>query len=122
MASSRLPHAEANNCSLAFQDPSGDTVFLDFQSAQPGTFTAPGVIELETYEPDYIAEISWIYFKGDYFHDGPQPGHPFESPFNDSTRFSIDIVKDDEASTVLRELMRESVRLITEAHKNTNEN
>jgi hypothetical protein len=69
-----------------------------------------GVVDLETYEPGSMVETSWIYFKGDP-QAGPQPHHPFERPFNDSARFSIDLVKDDDTSKVLREIMRESFSL-----------
>ncbi|KAK3708290.1 hypothetical protein LTR37_011555 [Vermiconidia calcicola] len=98
MESSRLSYVNTNNCSLPFLDPSGNIVFFDIQSAEPGTFTVPGVIELETYEPGSMVETSWIFFKGDP-QAGPQPGHPFERPFNDSAKFSIDIVRDNDTST-----------------------
>lgn len=108
MASSWLSSVKADNCSLPFLDPSGNIVFFDVQSAEPGTFTVPGVIDLETYEPGSFVETSWIFMKGD-LHAGPYPGHPFERPFNDSVKFSIDMVKDEDNSTVIHELMRESL-------------
>lgn len=98
----------ADKCALPFLDPSGHLVFFDVQSAEPGTFTVPGVIDLEIYEPGSMVESSWIYFKGDP-QAGPQPGHPFERPFNDSAKFSLDLVRDDNTSKVLREIMRESL-------------
>lgn len=95
---------------LPFLSPNGDVVFFDVQTAAPGTFTVPGVIDLEIYEPGSIVETSWIYFKGDP-QTGPQPEHPFERPFNDSARFSIDMVRDDETGKVLHEIMRKSFLL-----------
>lgn len=97
----------ADKCALPFLDPSGHLVFFDVQSAEPGTFTVPGVIDLEVYEPGSMVETSWIYFKGDP-QAGPQPGHPFERPFNNSAKFSIDLVRDDDTSKALREILRES--------------
>jgi hypothetical protein len=107
MASTRLSYDEGDKCRLPFLDPDGNIVYFDAQAAEPGTFAVPGVIELETYEPGEFFEISWIYFKGDP-QAGPQPGHPFERPFNDSAKFSIDLVSDDDTSKVLLEVMRES--------------
>ena len=98
----------AHKCELPFLDPTGDVVFFDVQSAEPGTFTVPGVIDLEVYEPGSLVESSWIYFKGDA-QAGPQPGHPFERPFNDSVKFSIDIVDGKDTSTVIYPLMRGSI-------------
>jgi hypothetical protein len=105
MATSWLSYDEEDKCRLPFLDPDGNMVYFDVQAAEPGTFTVPGVIELETYEPGDFMEISWIYFKGDP-QAGPQPGHPFERPFNDSAKFSLDLVRDDDTSKVLFEVMR----------------
>lgn len=66
----------------------------------------PGVIDLEIYEPGSLVESSWIYFKGDP-HAGPQPGHPFDKPFNDSTTFSIGLVEENDTSNIVHEVMRE---------------
>jgi hypothetical protein len=77
-----------DKCALPFLDPDGNMVFFNVQSAEPGTFTVPGVVDLETYEPGSMVETSWIYFKGDP-QAGPQPHHPFERPFNDIARFSM---------------------------------
>ena len=112
MTASRFLHEnfddEAHECDLPFLDPTGNIAFFDVQSAEPGTFTVPGVIELEVYEPGSLVESSWIYFKGDP-QAGPQPGRPFERPFNDSVKFSIDIVDGNNTSTVIHQLMRESI-------------
>lgn len=108
MSSLRLSIDIANKCNLPFLDPNGNVVYFDIQSAEPGTFTVPGVIELENYEPGSMVESSWIYFKGNP-QAGPQPGHPFERPFNNSAQFSIDIVGDNDTSKVLREIMRPSL-------------
>jgi len=70
------------------------------------TFTVPGVVDLEVYEPGEIIEASWVYFKGDH-NAGPQPDHPIDRPFNVSTKFAIDMVRDDDTSKVLRGIMRE---------------
>ena len=104
MASTRLSYDEGDKCRLPFLDPDGNIVYFDAQSAEPGTFTIPGVIDLETYEAGDFVEIAWIYFKGDP-QAGPQPGHPFERPFNDSAKFSIDLVRDDDTSKVLLSLI-----------------
>lgn len=92
-------------------DPNGHIVFFDIQFAKSGTFTVPGVIDLEVYRPGDMIETSWIYFKGDP-QAGPQPGHPFERPFDDSAKFSIDIVRANETADVLHEIMRESSELL----------
>jgi hypothetical protein len=107
MPSSQLLSSKVDKCALPFLDPDGNLVFFDVQSAEPGTLTVPGVVDLETYEPESMVETSWIYFKGEP-QAGPQPDHPFERPFNDSARFSIDLVRDDDTSKILREIMRES--------------
>jgi hypothetical protein len=108
MPSSRSLSKKVDKCALPYLDPDGNLLFFDVQSAEPGTFTVPGVVDLETYEPGSTVETSWIYFKGDP-QAGPQPGHPFERPFNNSAKFSIDMVRDDDTSKVLREIMRESI-------------
>jgi hypothetical protein len=56
MPSSRLLSSKVDKCALPFLDPSGDLVFFDIQSAEPGTFTVPGVVDLETYEPGSLVE------------------------------------------------------------------
>lgn len=111
MALSRILPTTAGKCDLPFLDPNGHVVFFDVQSAEPGTFTIPGVIDLETYKPGDLVETSWIYFKGDP-QAGPQPGHPLERPFNDTVKFSIDLVRGNDTSTVLREIMREPFSLL----------
>lgn len=50
----------ADKCALPFWDPSGHIVFFDIQPAEPGTFTVPGVIDLDIYRPADIIETSWI--------------------------------------------------------------
>lgn len=109
MASRVLP-TTAGKCDLPFLDPKGHVVFFDVQSAEPGAFTIPGVVDLETYKPGDLVETSWIYFKGNP-QAGPQPGHPLERPFNDTVKFSVDLVRDNDTSTVLREIMRKSLQL-----------
>lgn len=104
--SNETPEAESDKCSLPFLDSSGRIVYFDVQSAEPGTFTVPGVIDLEVYERGCLVEFSWIFFKGDP-QAGPQPGHPFDMPFNKSTKFSIGMVKENDTSTVIRPVMRE---------------
>jgi hypothetical protein len=84
--------------------------FFDIQPAEPGTFTVPGVIDLEIYRPGDIIETSWIYFKGDP-QAGPLPGHPFERPFNDSAKFSIDVVRDNDTAEILHEIMLKFLEL-----------
>jgi len=111
MPLSRLFPVTASKCDLPFLDPNGHVVYFDVQAAEPGTFTIPGVIDLETYEPGDLIETSWVYFKGDP-QAGPQPGHPFERPFNDTAKFSIDLVQDNDTSTVLREIMGESSKAV----------
>ena len=111
----------ADKCALPFFDPNGQIVFFDIQPAEPGTFTVPGVIDLEVYRPGDIVETSWIYFKGDP-QAGPQPGHPFERPFNDSAKFSIDIVRDNDTSVVLHEIMRKSPGLLLSPRDNVDRN
>lgn len=58
MTSARLSYDEADKCALPFLDPSGNVVYFDAQSAEPGTFTVPGVIDLETYESGEFVEIT----------------------------------------------------------------
>lgn len=65
----------------------------------------PNVIEVETYEPGSWIETLWIFFKGDSMAR-PQPGHPFEMPFTNSAKFTIDMIRDDDNATVIHELMR----------------
>lgn len=109
----------ADKCALPFWDPNGKIVFFDIQPAEPGTFTVPGVIDLEIYRPGDIIETSWIYFKGDP-QAGPQPGHPFERPFNDSAKFSIDIVRDNDTAVVLHEIMRKFSELLPSLRRSIN--
>lgn len=100
--------ASADKCALPFQDSDGNIIFFDVQPAEPGTFTIPGVVDLEIYRPGDMIETSWIYFKGDP-QAGPQPGHPFERPFNDSAKFSLDVVRENDTAEVLREIMRKLI-------------
>ena len=104
MANSRLSHAAGDKCALPFMTEEGGVVFFDVQAANPGAFTVPGVVDLETYEPGDVVETSWIYFKGD-LQAGPQPGHPFERPFDDAVKFSVDMVREDDTSKVVQEIM-----------------
>lgn len=100
---------DPHKCSLLFRN-GDDVVYFDIQRAEPGTFTVPGVVDLETYKPGTVAEFSWVYFKGDP-QAGPQPGHPFDMPFdNHETEFAIDLVEVDNPSVVLQNIMRESSR------------
>lgn len=69
MPLSRSASDVVDKCALPFLSPNGTIVFFDVQSAAPGTFTVPGAVELETYEPGSMVETSWIFFKGD-----PQTG------------------------------------------------
>lgn len=108
-----------DKCALPFLSPNGEVVFFDVQSATPGTFMVPGVVDLETYEPGSMLETSWIFFKGDP-QAGLQPGHPFERPFNDSARFSIDMMRDDDTRKVLHEIMRKSFLLQTLSQRDVN--
>lgn len=103
--------APRDKCALPFRDPGGRIVFYDVQSAEPGAFTVPGVIDLEIYDPGSSTESSWIFFKGDPMA-GPQPGHPFEMPFDRyRTNFTLDLVADADPSSVLRNIMRESLNV-----------
>ena len=100
--------SEPHKCDLPLLNPERNVSYFDVQPAEPGTFTVPGVIDLEVYEPGSLVETSWIYFKGDPMA-GPQPGHPFEMPFNNSVnKFSIDVVKYNDTPTVIHQLMRGS--------------
>lgn len=115
MSLRRLQPLKADNCSLPFEDPSGNRVVLDVQSAEPGTFTVPAAFDLETYEFGSMIQTSWIYWKGSHY-TGAQPGHPLEKPFDNLAKFSLDMVRDDDTSKVLREIMREPLyigRLLT---------
>jgi hypothetical protein len=106
MSTSLSPPNEADNCTLWVEDSGGNVVPFDIQSAEPGAFTMPGAGDIETYEPGKMARVTWIYFKGNP-QKKPEPEHPFERPFKDLAIFSIDLVRDDDASKVLREVMRE---------------
>ena len=98
--------SDSHECDLPILNPNKNIVYFDVQSAEPGVCTIPGVIDLEVYEPGEIAEFSWIYFKGDP-QAGPSPGHPFDMPFNNTfTKFSLDIVENDDNATFVRQIMR----------------
>lgn len=100
--------SDSHKCDLPIGDPDGFKGYFDLQSAKPGTFIVPGVRDLETYEPGRYVESSWIFFKGDPMK-GPQEGHPFEMPFNNSVVWSMDIVRDNDTSKVVQELMGETI-------------
>jgi hypothetical protein len=99
-----------HKCDLPFLDPNGDVAYFDIQPAEPGTFLVPGVVDLEVYEPGSFAVSEWIFFKGDPMA-GPQPGHPFEMPFNNSVKWSIDIIQGNDTSIIIQQLMRVSISL-----------
>jgi len=107
MSPSLLARRDHNDCALPSFDASDHEVYFDVQSAVPGTFTNPGVLELELYPLERVAEFLWIHFKSD-----PQPGfrpsHPFEMPFdNRYTTFIIDLIEDEDSSAVVQQLLRE---------------
>ena len=110
MNSVRPPYEDANKCPLPLLDGSGSTITFDIQSAEPGAFISPGVVELETYEPGSIVHTVWVYFKGDPW-DGPIPDHPFDGVY-EGTKFTIDLVSDDGAAMVLQQVMRRSIHCI----------
>lgn len=86
----------------------GKIEFIDAQhNRTAGTFINPGLLDIDVYEPDCPAEISWIYFRGNW-QEGPSPGHPLDQPFNDTTLFTLDLVKDNDTDTVIKGVMRES--------------
>lgn len=104
LSSSKKAHK--HDCVVGVEDSSGNVVPFDIQSAEPGAFTMPGASDIETYEPGSMARATWVYFKGNP-QEKPKPEHPFEKPFEDLTIFTIDLVRDDDTSKVLREIMRE---------------
>lgn len=69
-------------------------------------FHNPTALDMETYEPGSLVETAWVYYKGDH-QQQTQPEHPFERPFLDDVTFSVDLVRDNDPSKVLREIMRE---------------
>ena len=105
MPPSQSPSDEPVECDLLVRTSSGKIVPFDIQSAEPGAFTNPAAVDMETYEPGSLVETAWVYYKGDP-QEQTQPEHPFERPFKDDVTFSIDLVRDDDTSKVLREIMR----------------
>lgn len=108
--------AHKHDCVVGVEDSSGNVIPFDIQSAEPGAFTMPGANDIETYEPGSMARATWVYFKG-YPREKPTPEHPFEKPFEDLTIFTIDLVRDDDTSKVLRQIMREFSLIL--CHANT---
>ena len=96
-----------DECALPVLDSNDDVVLFDIQSAESGAFTKPAAVDLETYEPGSMVDVSWVYFKGDP-QEQSDPDHPFERLFDDFAKFSIDLVKDGDSSKVLREIMCKS--------------
>lgn len=101
MPPSQSPSDEPVECDLLVRTSSGKIVPFDIQSAEPGAFTNPAAVDMETYEPGSLVETAWVYYKGDP-QEQTQPEHPFERPFKDEVTFSIDLVRDDDTSKVLR--------------------
>ncbi|KAK6432225.1 hypothetical protein LTR95_011605 [Oleoguttula sp. CCFEE 5521] len=98
------PDAESILCWLAVETDDG-LVYIDVQDSRPaGTIVAPSVLDLEIYEPGGPAAFAWIYFKGDTWN-GPTSGHPVDAPFNDGTLFSLNLVKANDTSTIIRNVM-----------------
>jgi hypothetical protein len=104
---------KTDDCVVGIEDSSGNVIPFDIQSAEPGAFVMPGAGDIETYEPGSMARASWIYFKGYPREHGPE--HPFEKPFDELAIYNIDLVRDDDTSTVLREIMRESSLILYHA-------
>ena len=105
MPPSQSPSDEPVECDLLVRTSSGKIVPFDIQSAEPGAFTNPAAVDMETYKPGSLVETAWVYYKGDP-QEQTQPEHPFERPFKDDVTFSIDLVRDDDTSKVLRGIMR----------------
>ena len=106
MPPSQSPSDEPVECDFPVKTSSGKLASFDIQSAEPGAFTNPAALDMETYEPGSLVETAWVYYKGNP-REHNQPEHPFERPFLDDVTFSIDLVRDDDPSKVLREIMRE---------------
>ena len=106
MPPSQSPSDEPVECDLPVRTSSGKLASFDIQSAEPGAFTNPAALDMETYEPGSLVETAWVYYKGNP-REQTQLGHPFERPFLDDVTFSVDLVRDDDTSKVLREIMRE---------------
>lgn len=106
MPPSQSPSDEPVECDLPVRTSSGKLASFDIQSAEPGAFTNPAPLDMEIYEPGSLVETAWVYYKGNP-QQQTQPEHPFERPFLDDVTFSIDLVRDDDTSKVLREIMRE---------------
>lgn len=97
-------------CAFPYIGPDGNIVYFDVQKAEPGAFTVPGVVDLETYRVSEYVEFQWIYFKGDPTA-GPKPGHPFDMPFdNSNTNFTLGLVNGSKTSKVVQEIMRKFCR------------
>lgn len=108
---------KSNKCSLPLPGPDGKIVYFDVQTAEPGTFIVPGVIDVELYKPRSFVETSWIYFKGDP-QSGPQPGHPFDMPFdNHNTTFQLDLVHENDKAEIVRQIMCRCLPIYTGRHK-----
>lgn len=108
--------AHEHDCVVGVEDSNGNVVPFDIQSAEPGAFTMPGAGDIETYEPGSMARATWVYFKG-HPREKPKPEHPFEKPFEDLTIFTIDLVRDNDTSNVLRQIMRKFILIL--CHINT---
>jgi hypothetical protein len=106
MPPSQLPLDEPVECDLPVRTSSGKLASFDIQSAEPGAFTKPAALDMETYELGSLVETAWVYYKGNA-REQMQLEHPFERPFLDDVAFSVDLVRDDDTSKVLREIMRE---------------
>ena len=106
MPPSQSPSDEPVECDFPVKTSSGKLASFDIQSAEPGAFTNPAALDMETYEPGSLVETAWVYYKGNP-RDQTQSEHPFERPFLDDVTFSVDLVRDDDPSKVLREIMRE---------------
>jgi hypothetical protein len=96
---------KTDDCIVGIEDSRGNVVPFDIQSAEPGAFTMPGAGDIEIYEPGSMARATWVYFKGNSREEEPE--HPFEKPFDDLAIFTIDLVRDDDTSKTLREIMCE---------------
>nr|OQO22724.1 hypothetical protein B0A51_08383 [Rachicladosporium sp. CCFEE 5018] len=98
------PDAESILCWLAVETDHG-LVCIDVQDSRPaGTIVAPSVLDLETHEAGDPAAFAWIYFKGDIWN-GPTAEHPIDAPFTDDTLFSLNLVKANDTSTIIRNVM-----------------
>ena len=100
---------DGGSCNFTFDDWNNLHHSFDIQDLPPGNFLNTFVYDT-VLNPWANVTIPWLYTKGDYFHRGT-PEHPYEQPFDEAVKWTLDLVTADNEDDIVLNIMRKSLTL-----------